>query len=63
MQLSEGAFGNEIYVYCTRGDSGCESIFNSLASGASSKGTATIQYPSWNDVCEADQATLQGWSN
>jgi hypothetical protein len=47
--------------HALRGDSGCEAIFNSLASGSASKGTAIIQYPSWNGVCEADQATLVGW--
>jgi hypothetical protein len=51
-----------IDVYCSRGDTGCESIFQRLASGGSEKGTEIVKYPRWNDVCEADQAFLNGWS-
>jgi hypothetical protein len=62
MELADGLFGSQFYVYCTRGDRGCESIFQSLAAGGSTKGSAVVKYPSYNDVCEADQALLVGWS-
>jgi hypothetical protein len=62
MELTE-LLGTSIHVYCSRGDPGCESIFQPLASGGSQRGTATLKYPSYNDVCAEDQATLAGWSH
>jgi hypothetical protein len=62
MEFSGGLFGSQFHVYCSRGDAGCESIFQRLAGGGSENGTAIVKYPTWNDVCEADQAFLTGWS-
>jgi hypothetical protein len=62
LEFSDGLFGSQFHVYCSRGDTGCESIFQRLAGGGSEKGTAIVKYPTWNDVCEADQAFLTGWS-
>jgi hypothetical protein len=62
MELSDAIFGASFHVYCSRGDPGCESIFQSLAAGGSVKGVATVKYPPWNEVCAEGQATLTGWS-
>jgi hypothetical protein len=59
-ELSEGLFGG-IHVYCSRGDAGCESIFQRLAAGSSQSGTAILEYPERNSVCEAGQAFLLEW--
>lgn len=52
-----------IHVYCSRGDGGCETIFDSLASGGSQRGTAILEYPSSNSVCAEGQAFLLSWSH
>lgn len=61
LQLSDTLFGG-MHVYCSRGDQGCESIFESLAAGGLKTGTAIVEYPSYNDICEEDQAYLVGWT-
>jgi hypothetical protein len=61
LQLSDTLFGG-MHVYCSRGDQGCESIFESLAAGGLKTGTAVVEYPEYNEVCEEDQAYLVGWT-
>lgn len=62
LQLSDTLFGG-LHVYCRRGDEGCESLFQPLAGGGYKRGTAIVEYPSWNQVCEEGQAYLVGWSS
>ena len=62
LKLSEGFLGmSGIHVYCYRGEKGCEAIFEELASGGTISGTATLEYPTRNSICEEGQAYLLGW--
>lgn len=59
-ELSDTLLGG-VHVYCSRGDDGCEAIFQRLASGGREKGSAVVKYPSYNEVCSESQAQLLGW--
>jgi hypothetical protein len=61
LELTDAGFSS-VHAYCSRGDTGCESIFNRLASGDGESGTAILEYPTGNYICEEDQTYLVGWS-
>jgi hypothetical protein len=60
LELSDTIVGG-VHAYCSRGDTGCESIFQPLASGGSQTGIATVEYASSNSVCEESQVQLVRW--